>query len=473
MSDASSTISGPTPYKRLGRRWLWLVLLLGLAAIVGSAGWLWSYYRTPLPTPPALDFNGADPAVVSAIEKERQHVLNNPRSATAWGRLGEILTAFHYWKEALVCFAHAERLDPREPRWPYHQGVLLLLYNPNDAIPRLRRAVELCGDNNLAPRLRLSEALLSLDQLDEAEQEFHFLLKQDPTIGRVQLGLGRIALQRQEWQQAQSHLEAAAKDGSSARATAIALAELHQRRGEDTTAAKWRNRAETLPPDAPWPDSFVEEIQRLPIGKRTRLDQANQLFEQGHVAEAITQLNELVQDYPDFAKAWFSLGRALYSSGAYLQVERAMNEVVRWAPEYAEAYNYLGIARLRQGKLEDAAEAFHKAIDLKPDFALAYVNLGRCLLEQKDNKGALAAFRSAVSRKPNSTAARMELAELLLQTHQDAEALEQIRQTLQLNPADARAKKLLEKSGPQRPHKYSLLRCNGLRLERIRVSCSG
>ncbi len=432
---------------------MWLALLLGLVAAGGSAGWLWNYYRTPLPTPPAIDFNGADPAVVSALEKERQRVLDNPHSAAAWGRLGEHLTAFHYWKEALVCFAQAERLDPREPRWPYHQGVLLLLYNPNDAIPRLRRAVELCGDKNLAPRLRLSEALLSLGQLDEAEQEFRFLQKQDPPNGRVRLGLGRVALQRQHWQQAQSHLETAAKDRSSARAAAIALAELHQLRGEEAMVAKWRTRAESLPPDAPWPDSFVEEIQRLPIGKRTRLDQANQLLEQGDLTEAITQLNDLVKDYPDFAKAWLSLGRALYSSGAYPQAERALSEVVKWAPEYAEAYNYLGVARLRQGKLEAAAEAFHKAIDLKPDFALAYVNLGRCLLEQKDNPGALAAFRSAVNCKPNSTAARLELAELLHQTHQDAEAIEQLRQALQLNPADARAKGLLEKIRPKQSQK--------------------
>jgi tetratricopeptide (TPR) repeat protein len=425
------------------RRWLWLALSLGLAAaLAGAAGW---WYHAPVPAPPALVLDGADPVVAAAIEKERQRVLENPRSAAAWGKLGELLTAFHYWKDALVCFAQAERLDPREPRWPYHQGVLLLLYNPKGAIPRLRRAVELCGDNNPAPRLRLSEALLSLDQLEEAEEGFRLLLKHDSVNARARLGLGRVALQRQQWQEARSHLEAAAADRHSARAAAIALAELHQRQGDENTAEKWRRRAERLPPDVSWPDPFIEEVQRLPIGKRPRLDQANRLLEQGRVAEAITQLNELVKEYPDFSKAWFILGKALYHSGAYPDAEQSLGKVVELTPGYAEAHYYLGVARMRQGKREAAAVAFREAIKHKPDFAQAHINLGRCLLEQKNHQDALSAFRSAVSCMPNSTAAHLELAELLHQTHQDAEALEQVRQALQLNPADERAKQLLEK----------------------------
>jgi tetratricopeptide (TPR) repeat protein len=446
MNDAS-TSSVPAPYRPIWRRRsFWLVLLLSLAAFGGTGGWLWHRYRSPPPAPPTLDLDDVDPAVAVAINKRRQQVLDNPRSAPAWGKLGEVLTAFHYWKEGIVCFAQAEQLDPNEPRWPYHQGVLqLLLYNPNDAIPRLRRAVELCGNSNLAARLRLSEGLLSLGRLEEAEEGFRFLLERDPTNARVQLGLGRLALQRRQWQQAQSHLETAASDRHSAREAAIALAELHQRRGDGDAAEKWRGRAERLPPDTPWPDPFIEEILQLQAGKRFRLDEAEQLLQHGRVAEAITQLYELVKDYPDFTKAWFSLGRALLKAGDSPAAERVMGKVVELAPRYAEAHNDLGVARLRQGKWKEAAAAFNTAIDLKPDFALAYVNLGHSLLPQKDQKGALSAFRSAVHYRPNDPAVHIELAELLHQTHQETEALEQVRQALQLNPADAQAKQLLKK----------------------------
>jgi tetratricopeptide (TPR) repeat protein len=428
------------------RRWVWLALLLGGLALAGAAGgWFWYQQRTPPPVPPTLDLDGSDPAVAAAIEKARQGVLQSPDSAAAWGKLGSLLTAFNYRPEALTCLAQAERLDPKEPRWPYHQGVLLLLDNPNEAIPKLRRAAELCGDSNPAPRLRLSEALLSLGRVEEAEENFRQVRQRDPGNARAALGLGRIAFERQQWPEAQSYLEAAATDRHSAREALLALAELHQRKGESETAAQLYRRVERLPADAPWPDPYIEEIHRLHLGKRFRLGQANRLFEQGHVNEAITQLNELAADYPNAPEVWFALGQSLHACRAYPAAEQAMQKVVQLTPGYAEAHNYLGAARLRQGKLADAEKSLRKAIEIKPDFALAYVNLGRCLLEQKDTAGALDAYRDAVRCKPDFAAAHTEFAELLHQTHRDAEALDQVRQALELNPSDERAKQLRKK----------------------------
>jgi tetratricopeptide (TPR) repeat protein len=452
MTEPPSPLSPSTP-RRLKRRrgWFVLVLLLVLIAAGATGVWLRRPRRTPPAVPPALDLADADPVVAAVLEKERQRVLQSPHSAAAWGRLAGLLTAFNYRHEALICFAEAERLDPNEPRWPYHQGVLLLLDRPKDAIPLLRRAAALCGPNNLAPRLRLSEALLSLGQRDEAEEGFRAVRQRDSGNARAALGLGRAALQRRQWPQARSYLEAAAADRYSARAATLALAELHQQSGDDVAAARARLRVERLPPDAPWPDPYIDEIRNLHVGKRFRLGQANRLFERGRAKEAVTQLNELVADYPDSSEVWFALGQVLHACGAYAQAERAMGKVVELTPGYAEAYNYLGAARFRQGKFADAESALHKAIELKPDFALAYCNLGRCLHQQKDISGAVAAFRAAVRCKPDYAAAHMELAELLHQTHQDAEALEQVRQTLQLNPRDERAKHLRAKLEPNRP----------------------
>ncbi|SRR5579883_334220 len=428
------------------RRWVWLAAL-SLALIVAGAagGWLWYQQRVPAAVPPVVELSGSDPAVAAAIEKERQRVLQSPRSAAAWGKLGSLLTTFNYRPEALTCLAEAERLDPNEPRWPYHQGILLLLDHPNEAIPKLRRAAELCGDNNLAPRLRLSEALLSLGHLDEAEEGFRQVRQRDPSNSRASLGLGRIAMQRRQWPEAKSYLEAAVTDRYSAREAAVALAELYQHLGDHEAAERLCQRVEHLPPDARWPDPFIEELHHLHIGKRIRVTQANRLFEQGRAREAITQFNELAADYPDAPEVWFGLGQALHWSGAYPAAERAMRKAVELTPGYAEAYNYLGAAQLRQGKLADAETALRKAIELKPDFAVAYINLGRCLLQQKDNDGAIKAFRDAIRCKPDYVAVYIELAELLHQIHRDAEALEEVRQALQLNPGDQRAKLLQKK----------------------------
>jgi tetratricopeptide (TPR) repeat protein len=303
-------------------------------------------------------------------------------------------------------------------------------------------------------RLRLSETLLSQGHLDEAEEGLRHLAQRDPLNPRVHLALGRLAMQRQQLKEALPHLQRAAADRRGVRAATIALAELHQRQGDEQAAADARARLESLPPDAPWPDPFLAEIQRFNAGKRLRLMQADQLFKRGRAGEALTMYDGVVKDYPDAQEAWFALGQALYRVRDFASAERTMQKTVELAPGFAEAHNYLGLARLEQGKLELAAASFRKATELKPDFALAYSNLGRCLLRRKDASGALTAFRSAVRCKPNYAAAYTELAELLHQNHRDAEALEQIRQALQLNPGDDRARQLQEKLEPKGSAKH-------------------
>jgi tetratricopeptide (TPR) repeat protein len=449
-APTDAPVPAPRPPARR-RRAVWAALaLLALALSAAAGAWAWQRRGAAIPAPPAPDLDGVDPPVAAAIEKERQAVLQSPRSADAWGRLGQVLSAFNYRAEALTCLAQAERLAPREPRWPYLQGILLVLDNADAAIPRFRRAAELCGDEPEVVRIRLCETLLTQGHLDEAEEGFRRLLDGDPKHPRAHLGLGRLAVQRQRWDEALTHLRAAAADRRTARAASIALAELHQRRGHAAAAAQLRQRVEHLPADPPWPDPFVAETQRLHVGKRARLIESNVLLKEGRFDEAIRALVRLTQDYPDASEPWFFLGQALHRVGDFAGAERVLTKAVELAPDFAEAHNYLGAARLRQGKLAEAAAAFRKATDLKPDFALAYSNLGRCLLQQKDQAGALAAFRAAVRCKPDNAAAHTELAEQLHQAHQDDEARTHARLALQLRPDDARAKQLLERL-PRRP----------------------
>src|SRR5579875_1225902 len=124
MTSAPLNQTGETPAQvakpreaRASRRLGLIVLLIFVSAAGVAGGWWW--YRQPRSIePPNPDLDGVDPAVAAVITKERRAVLTVPRDAAAWGRLGEVLELFNFRKDALVCFAQAERLDPRQPRWP-------------------------------------------------------------------------------------------------------------------------------------------------------------------------------------------------------------------------------------------------------------------------------------------------------------------------------------------------------------------
>jgi tetratricopeptide (TPR) repeat protein len=463
MTSAPLNQTGETPIQvakpqeRRASRRFWLIVLLIFVGVAAAAGGWWWYRHPRSIAPPNPDLDGVDPAVAAVITKERRAVLAAPRDASAWGRLGEVLELFNFRKDALVCFAQAERLDPHQPRWPYHQGLLLQWDNAEEALPHLRRAVELSDQREASPteamRLRLSETLLAQGYLDEAEAGFRRLLQREPSHPRGHLGMGRVAIQRQQGKEARTHLQQAAADNRVAHAATFSLAELYEQLNDETAAAQARARLERLPPDPPWPDPFLDELQRFNTGRRARVMQADQLFKQHRTKEAITLYSQVVQDYPDSDAAWSALGQALYRAGDPVSAERALSKTVELSPRFAEAHNYLGLARLAQGKLDDAASSFQQAIQIKADFALAHFNLGRCLLLQKKEKDALDAFRAAVRYKPHYGAAHTALAELLHQIHQDTEALDEVRQALQLNPADEQAKQLRERLEAKRKDK--------------------
>src|SRR5947208_4249091 len=151
-----------TPVEATGRRAryrspvLWIILLL---AVVGIAWGSWTFLRrqSDSSSPPAVDFRGADPAVASAYEQLCADARESPRSAVVWGRLGLFLMVYDFHDEARFCFAQAEQLAPPEPRWPYRQAAALLIDDPEQALPKVPRTVELCGNDPNGPGLRLAE----------------------------------------------------------------------------------------------------------------------------------------------------------------------------------------------------------------------------------------------------------------------------------------------------------------------------
>src|SRR5262245_14337828 len=110
-----------------GRPWLrWLAPAFFLAACLGGAAW-WLTREEALPEPPSVPLDGVEPAVAQSLEMAADKVRRSPRSGAAWGHLGMVLGAYSFRDQSVVCFATAERLEPREPSWPYYRGLTLQL----------------------------------------------------------------------------------------------------------------------------------------------------------------------------------------------------------------------------------------------------------------------------------------------------------------------------------------------------------
>jgi tetratricopeptide (TPR) repeat protein len=435
-------------------------LLFGLpfAALVAGSAWLiWhglrSHYAedTPVIEPPVIELAGVDPAVIRAIEVARAAVKQSPRSAQAWGQLGKTLLAHDFHVPAGTCLAQAERLNPAEARWPYLHGIALASADPPDpgaALQDFQRAVDRDGEASRVLRLRLGEALLEQDRLEEAEQQFQRILHLDPANGRAHLGLARLAIRRGDPEKSRSHLERTLADPHAKKASRLLLAEVQQRLGKEVSAEELRQAAQ-LPEDPAWPDPFWEDVARLTTGLKTHLSRAGMQLRQGRFREAVFLLKQTVRDYPDAYAAWLMLGKALIKEKNLKEAEQALNTALKLGPDSAEVQFHLGVALFRQGKQRAAETLFRSATEAKPNFAMAHYNLGHCLLRRGDRAGAIEAFRVTLRCQPDYAEAHTMLGDLLAKNGQPAEAFAHARLALHYNPADATAKKLVQQLLPR------------------------
>lgn len=386
-----------------------LAVALAAALLAVGAG-AWYGLRPAPPTPPNPEVTGTDPDVADAVRASRMAVEKAPRSASAWGKYGMVLRAHDFEPESNACFAEAERLDPRDPRWPYLHGLSVVLNDPEAGLPLLRQAVERCRDNPLAPRLRLAEVLLDNGHPDEAEAHLQRAQKLDPGGARVELGLARLAMERGQWREAIEHLGRCLEDPAAAKKAYQLRSIAWNRVGEPQRARQDAEQAAARPDDRGWPDPFVAQVLELRTGVEAWMERAGELFKDGRQGEAIALMNELVKDRPESAAAWNLLGTYLVKVGDYAAAERALQgQATRLAPDHVEAWFNLGVAKYALAKWQEAAECFRKVLRLKPDHALAHYNLGHCLKKLGDTSGAAEEFRQALHCRPDYTQAEEAL----------------------------------------------------------------
>lgn len=390
-------------------------MLLGALLLAGS---VWYARRPSPPQPPAVDLTDTDPEVADAVEEALAQVRQNPRSGKAWGRLGTILAIHGFVPPGLEALAEAEQLDPKEPRWPYLQGVILDKQDePLRALPKLRRATALSDEP--AVRLQLAEVLLTQGHLDEAET----LFREDHSgHGRAELGLARIAHARHDLKGSLDHLRRAAAYGDRQGIEAM-LVNVYSELGDAARVRRARARLVALPADPPWPDPYRQEARALSVGAAARRDRAEALWHAGRQAEALELLARGVQLYPNSGVLWRAYGERLAEAHLDRPSEQAFREALRCEPHRFDTQMQLGQALFRQRHerpeaLAEAVGVYRQALRHAPSDGRAHFALGECLHEQGGPAAwaeAAAAYRTALLYMPDHAEAHRNLGSLLLE----------------------------------------------------------
>ncbi|HTG44323.1 MAG TPA: tetratricopeptide repeat protein [Verrucomicrobiae bacterium] len=413
-------------------------LILGIASTF--------FWAKPVPIAlPEIPFDQLETNIARVIRIPALRVLVNPESGSAWGELGTVLKAFGLREPSRRCLAEAEQLEPKEPRWPYLQGVLQNVGSASIAEAKLRRAVALCGNDPEMPRLRLARLLAEAGRTEDAQQQLQELLRTKPNSGPARVLMAGISQARGEWNEAIAYASGSTTNPYTARTAWTLLATSQRRRGDTNAAELAYRRATAVTPDAPWPDPFEDEVVAWRNDVRSLNERAQGYLMAGRVAEAIPVVNRLMRDHPNFPETWLLLGRLRNLQNQPQPAEAALRRFLQAQPESVNGQFQLGMSLLQQKRYPEAAVVFQYATTLKRDFGVAFFNLGFALAKSGRQREAVGPFKEAIRHNPEKIDSYILLADLHLQLAEKNAAIELARLAERLDPKDPRLPTLQRK----------------------------
>jgi len=219
-------------------------------------------------------------------------------------------------------------------------------------------------------RLAAAELLLAKHNLADAALEFEAILERNPACAAAHVGLGSIALERWDFEQAEERVESAVEANPRHVGAQVLLAETRMTERRYGDAAEAARGALQTNPNSIYALSVLAAAQ-LRMGERDA-SQATQA--------RVKAIN------PKPAVLHFTLGRWLAAARQYEDAERELKQAIEFAPSWVEPRTELGLLYMDSGH-EDQARMALEASHAMDSFNLrtfSYLSL----LDQLDHYAA-------------------------------------------------------------------------------------
>jgi len=217
--------------------------------------------------------------------------------------------------------------------------------------------------NAASPHYHLATVLASLNQTDEAIEEYEIALRLNPNDPDTHYNLANILARTGHIDDAIDHYQAALTWNPR-----FALA--HSNLG-NALAAKGRTEEAIT--------HFTATLKLQPNNFRAHHNLANALLRQGKSDQAIEHYTRAVQFNPELVIAHRNLGRELARRGNLQEATNAYREVLRREPLDLQMRYELGELLVLQGNTQQAAREFNRVLQIDPSHqnarkALAVMN---------------------------------------------------------------------------------------------------
>ena len=425
-----------------------------------------------------------DPRAAARIREAVAKVDAERGDARAWADLGTLYFSEHLKEPALECLAVAERLDPREPKWPYRAAIVQAQNGAlEEAGAAMQRSIAL--EPNYAPsHARSGNYRFGLGDLDGAERAYREAIRLDASYPGGWVGLARVELQRDQAAEAVSILERLSREDPDSRTFRQLLASARHQLDPNTLvpsdsvladeeAQVWNDpwehetRAFTRVPTMLEVSELLDHgraAEALPMLEEERahggdpteigllLATAHERL--GHLDDARRELATLLAREPDNLRALLLQARLLDDAGDLAGVVRTLERVTTLQPANGGAFAAKAGKLAQMGQHEPAVVAWRRALELGVrDYELR-ASLGNSLVTLRRWPEAIELFQAMLVERPDDGDVWLQLALARLRSgalDEASDALARARATGNASPKlDKNVEKALEETRARR-----------------------
>ena len=353
----------------------------------------------------------------------------DPNDVVAWYNKGIALKTLGMNDMAIECFDEAIRLNPNNAGPWTGKGVALYFQgNVDDAIKCFDEAIKL-DHNDSEAWSNKGAALRSQGKYNEAIQALDKAIRLDPDIADAWIIKGDILFELNKFKESSLSYENATRLNSVDKWEWHRLglgfgdlAEYYEDMGDRTKAIEYYIKS----------NECYEHTIELNGGNITNPSGIDLEHNIVGVRTNLQRLIRLTTRSPQTAEDWFNEGKFFYCLIEYDEAIKAFNEAIKLNSTEPKYWDLKGLALCFQGKYDEAFQAFNEAIRLDPNLAEPWINKGDTFNDLSKYDEAIKAYDEAIKLNPNNAEAWQN----------KGYALEALKRANEANAAFAKAKEL-------------------------------
>ena len=388
--------------------------------------------------PETVDYAQLNPIAIERANVLLEQIHVGQDSLESFIELAQLFHANGLLQEAISCYEGLLQVDPKSAKWSHLLATLLAGYGYAEDATMLWLDVIEREPEYVPARIRLGDLYLKNNQLAEAEQTYRVVLEMDPKNPYAMVGLARLAMQSQDWSQAEKQLRRASSV-SGGKIGKDLLVTVYEAEGKEYEAIAIRAEAKASGSFVDIVDPWMDEVNTHCYNPDMLVALGGYTISRGDLEASIELFTKALEIDPDHLMAHYQLAYIYESLGMNELAIEHLDAAIALKKDLADPWIKLAGLHEKNGDTGEASRIFYTGLMNCPKSPAYQIEYARRLKKEGKYRVAAEALKKSIEYRPNEALAYVELSSCYLALGQVDLGVEQLERALAVEAGDLSA----------------------------------